>query len=321
MPRLGDKVIICEEVGYTHEGAIRPTLRSVDLDLDPRERLGIVGLNGTGKSTLLDLLAGRRRPTTGTIEVGPTVVLGYYDQRGVDLDEGARVRELVAGPTRAPGAPEDIALMERFWFTGDLPFARVSTLSGGERRRLQLLLVLAQRPNVVLLDEPTNDLDLDTLRIVEDFFDEWPGALVVVSHDRTFLERTVDRLLVVVDGGAVEPVVGGVTAFVDRLTGSRLDRPIRSAPRARTTATVAPSDETLPKRPRSASTLGRLLHEADRTVTRLSRERDRLLAQLSETADYTRLAELGRELQGAEERLNAAEHEWLTLAEEAEARD
>ena len=163
-------------------------LTGVDLVLGRRERLGIVGANGTGKSTLVELLAGRLRPTSGTVETGPTVVVGYYDQRGVELDQQARVQDLVAGPHRAPGSLADVALMKRFWFTGELPFARVGTLSGGERRRLQLLLVLAGRPNVLFLDEPTNDLDLDTLRILEDFLEEWPGALVVVSHDRTFLD-------------------------------------------------------------------------------------------------------------------------------------
>jgi len=104
--------------------------------------------------------------------------------------------------------------MERFWFTGELPFARVRTLSGGERRRLQLLVVLGERPNVLLLDEPTNDFDLDTLRALEDFLDDWPGALVAVSHDRTFLERTTDRLVSVADDGRIRGVAGGVAAWV-----------------------------------------------------------------------------------------------------------
>lgn len=316
-PRLGDRVIACTDVGFTYEGAPTPTLRGVTFDLDRRERLGIVGLNGTGKSTLLDLMAGRKQPTSGSIEVGPTVAIGYYDQHGIELDPNARIRELVAGPTRAPGSPEDIALMERFWFTGDLPFARVATLSGGERRRLQLLLVLAARPNVVFLDEPTNDLDLDTLRIVEDFFDDWPGALVVVSHDRTFLDRSVDRLLVVEVDGEVDPVVGGVAAFVDRLTGARTpSNPVR-APREQKPVALALAPVA---RPRSVSTLGRLMHEADKSVARLTKERERLLAEMSETTDYVELAELGRNFDDLAQRLIEAEHDWLSLAEEAEQR-
>ncbi len=204
-------------------------LSDVNLVLDRRERLGIVGANGSGKSTLVDLLAGRRQPTVGRIEVGPTVVAGYYDQLGVKLDLQARVQELVAGPHRTPGSLPDVELMKRFLFTGELPYARVGTLSGGERRRLQLLLVIAGRPNVLFLDEPTNDLDLDTLRILEDFLEEWPGALVVVSHDRTFLERTTDRLVSVGPGGSGVRSAGW-RGRVDRAGGGRRRSPGGIAP-------------------------------------------------------------------------------------------
>ncbi|HEX4244846.1 MAG TPA: ABC-F family ATP-binding cassette domain-containing protein, partial [Acidimicrobiales bacterium] len=206
-PRLGDKVIECVGVGFRYDHGPM-VLSGVDLLLGRRERLGIVGANGSGKSTLVDLLAGRRHPTAGRVEVGPTVVVGYYDQQGVELDLRARVQDLVAGPRRSPGSLADVELMKRFAFTGELPFARVGTLSGGERRRLQLLLVIAARPNVLFLDEPTNDFDLDTLRVLEDFLDDWPGALVVVSHDRTFLDRTTDHLVAVEADGTVAAVPG-----------------------------------------------------------------------------------------------------------------
>ena len=137
------------------------------------------------------------------------------------LDLQARVQDLVAGPHRTPGSLADVELMKRFLFAGELPYARVGTLSGGERRRLQLLLVIAGRPNVLFLDEPTNDLDLDTLRILEDFLEEWPGALVVVSHDRTFLERTTDRLVSVGPGGSVSGVPGGVDGWIAAGGGRR----------------------------------------------------------------------------------------------------
>ncbi len=320
-PRLGEQVITAERVGYRFDGAERETLHSVSIDLDPRERLGIVGPNGSGKTTLLDLLARRRQPSTGTIKVGSTVVIGYYDQHGVELDPSARVRDLVAGDRRAPGSPEDNLLMERFWFTKDLPFARVATLSGGERKRLQLLLVLAQRPNVVFLDEPTNDLDLDTLRVIEDFFDGWPGALVVVSHDRTFLDRSVDRLLVVDPDGSVRPVAGGVSAYVDELTRTtvqpRRESTSRAAAARRDASEVgAPPD---PKRPRSMSTLGRLMHEAEKTIARLARERDDLLVTMSETTDYLALARLGARFDEVQDLLVEAEHHWLELGIEAES--
>ncbi len=192
-PRLGDKVIELHGVGHRWNDG--PYLFSdLDLDLDPRERIGIVGPNGSGKSTLLDVIAGRLTPAQGEVEPGTTIRIGYYDQNGAELDPNQRVREAVAAPH--PPTSEHAVLLERFWFDRDAQFAPIGTLSGGERRRLQLLLVLAQRPNVLLLDEPTNDLDLDTLRVLEDFLEDWPGALITVSHDRAFLERTVEDALV-----------------------------------------------------------------------------------------------------------------------------
>ncbi len=129
------------------------------------------------------------------------------------LDPDAVVRELVAGPTRQPDW-EDRVLLERFWFDSTAQYAPVRMLSGGERRRLQLVMVLATKPNLLVLDEPTNDLDLDTLRALEAFLDEWPGALVVASHDRTFLDRTVDHVLAIAADGSVRRVPGGVDGWL-----------------------------------------------------------------------------------------------------------
>ncbi|HKH89116.1 MAG TPA: ATP-binding cassette domain-containing protein, partial [Acidimicrobiales bacterium] len=310
---LGDKVIECVGVGYQYTGATTAVVSGIELLLDPRERLGLVGANGSGKSTLLDLLDGRRKPTSGRMERGPTVVTGYYDQRGVDLDPDARVRDLVAGPTRSPGAPEDVALMERFWFTGSLPLARTGTLSGGERRRLQLLLVLAGRPNVLLLDEPTNDLDLDTLRILEDFLEDWPGALVVVSHDRTFLERTTERL-VALEGGQLAPIAGGLDAWMARAeAGAASPAPAPAGPRV--TVVGAPPA----RRQRSPSTLGRQLREVEKEMERLGRRRDELTEALAAAGDdHLELARVGRILTDVQADLTTLENNWLALAEEAD---
>jgi ATP-binding cassette subfamily F protein uup len=212
MPRLGDTVIELEDVSDGYGDHL--LFEHVDLKLGPGERLGIVGVNGSGKSTMLDVLSGRRRPRSGRVVHGGTVRVGYYDQRGIDLPLDARVRELVAGPTRQPDWT-DAALLERLWFGTDAQWAPVRLLSGGERRRLQLALVLRQAPNVLLLDEPTNDLDLDTLRALEDLLDNWPGTLVVVSHDRAFLERTVEDVVVLDPSGATT----GGTGYAGRVPG------------------------------------------------------------------------------------------------------
>jgi len=322
-PRLGDKVIECTGVGFRY-GNGPVVLSDVNLVLDRRERLGIVGANGSGKSTLLDLLAGRRRPTAGRIEVGPTVVVGYYDQLGVKLDLQARVQELVAGPHRTSGSLPDIELMKRFLFTGELPFARVGTLSGGERRRLQLLLVIAGRPNVLFLDEPTNDLDLDTLRILEDFLEEWPGALVVVSHDRTFLERTTDRLVAVGARGTVSGVPGGVEGWIARMESGDARR-AGALPAAPTTSTgtTVPKKSVRPRTGVGSSARGavptnRLLREAEKNMVKLQRQRDKVVEELTGARDHVEMNRLGAELAAAQAALSDAEDTWLNLAEEAE---
>ncbi|HET6964978.1 MAG TPA: ABC-F family ATP-binding cassette domain-containing protein [Acidimicrobiales bacterium] len=326
-PRLGSKVIELEGAGFTYSPDVAPVLRDVNLALDPRERLAVVGANGSGKSTLLELLAGVRPAGEGRVERGPTVVVGYYTQHGPDLDPAARVRDLVAGPTRAPGDPADVRLMERFWFTGELPWATVVTLSGGERRRLQLLMVLAGRPNVLLLDEPTNDLDLDTLRALEDFLDGWPGALVTVSHDRTFLDRVTDRLVACRDNTVTE-VPGGLGAWIAEMTSggtaSSGRRPAASgsvlAAGARTTPPGRPgrADSAPPRR--SASTVGFELRRLDKELARLTRDRDRLVEAMSVAADHRDLARIGEELAEVQAQVESAEEQWLTLAEEAESR-
>jgi ABC transport system ATP-binding/permease protein len=323
-PRLGDKVIEAINLSYSYDESAPLVLNGVDLDIGPGERLGIVGPNGIGKSTLLDLLAGRRQPNTGSIEVGSTVVIGYYDQLGVELDPSARVQDLVAGPNQPSGSLQDIALMERFWFTGDLPYAPVGTLSGGERRRLQMLLVLAKRPNVLFLDEPTNNLDLDTIRILEEFFEEWSGALVVVSHDRTFLDRTIDRLVGLDASGTLSPVSGGLSAWIDE--AERRSASGRSfAATSSLGATGSPPGQGrragAQSRGRSISTIHRELRDAEREITRLEGVRDELTLRLSATTQHGELAEIGSALVAAQDALASTEHRWLELSEESERRE
>ena len=317
-PRLGSKVIELDGVGFSYPAG-PPVLRNVTVALDPLERLAVVGANGSGKTTLLEVMAGFALPSTGTLERGATVVTGYYSQHGLDLDPGARVRDLVAGPTRVPGDPVDVRLMERFWFTGELPWATVGTLSGGERRRLQLLLVLAGRPNVLLLDEPTNDLDLDTLRALEEFLDGWPGAVVTVSHDRTFLDRVTDRVVACHDGH-LSALAGGVPAWIAQMTAGiglggtvpgRADR-TSPDPNGRVVAQK-------PRKGRSATTVGFELRRLDKELARLTRDRDRLVEALTSTADHAELARIGQELADVQSHVDEAEERWLVLAEEAES--
>jgi ATP-binding cassette subfamily F protein uup len=318
--RLGDKVLELHAVGFHHPDG--PDLLSgLDLTLDRGSRLGIVGPNGAGKSTLLDLLAGRICPTSGTIERGVTVRVGYHDQLGVELDLNQRVRDAVAGPTRVASWQED-RLLERFWFGADARHAPIRLLSGGERRRLQLLLILADRPNVLLLDEPTNDLDLDTLRSLEDFLEDWAGALVVVSHDRAFLERTVDEILAFDGRGGVEMVPGGYPAWVASRTGRR---PEATPGRTSASATVRPQSPGVPlgAGKTSSSDAGRAspsttrerLKRTERDLAGLNRRRLVLEQELTTVgADHVALARIGTALATLQAEIERTEDHWLELS-------
>ncbi|MDP9005896.1 MAG: ABC-F family ATP-binding cassette domain-containing protein [Actinomycetota bacterium] len=318
-PRLGSKVIELHGVGHRFAPS-PPLFQGLELGLGPGDRLGLVGPNGSGKSTLLDVIAGRLAPSAGTVETGPTVRIGYYDQTGRDLDPTLRVREAVAGSQGTPSW-EQVRLMERFWFDADAQWAPIGTLSGGEQRRLQLLLVLAELPNVLLLDEPSNDLDLDTLRALEDHLDTWPGTVVVVSHDRAFLERTVEDVLVLDGQGRAALAPGGCPGYVSSLQPAGFRGTVPSpATSPGSSATPAPgaAPEPAPTKVRSASTLRRLLAQAERVMVEAGAERDRLVAELSAAGgDHAALARIAHALSEAEARLHRAEEHWLALAEES----
>jgi ATP-binding cassette subfamily F protein uup len=310
--RLGSKGVELRDVSFAWpDGTV--VLRNVSLRLEPGARVGVVGPNGAGKSTLLDLVAGRLHAVSGAVERGATVQLGYYDQLGRTLDLSQRVREAVAGDKGEPSLA-DVALMRRFWFDGDAQFAPIGTLSGGERRRLQLLLTLIEQPNVLLLDEPTNDLDLDTLRALEDLLDDWPGIAVVVSHDRVFLDRTVDQVLAVDEAGGVREVRGGVAGWLEqRRQAATAPQPSAPSPTSPRPARQRPSSG------RSPSTVRRQLAQAERDMAAATQRRDALLADLGTATDHRELTRLGDELTAAQACVDQAEEAWLALADEAEA--
>ena len=217
------------------------------------------------------------------------MVTGYADQQTSLLDPEAIVRKLVAGPLREPDW-EDRALLERFWFDSTAQFAPVQMLSGGERRRLQLVMVLATKPNLLVLDEPTNDLDLDTLRALEDFLDDWPGALVVASHDRTFLDRTVDHVLAIDPGGDLRGSPGGVQGWL----AERAPTPAigTGAITVDPTSPTKPVDRrpTSPRQARATSqyTLGRQMRETEQAMAKLERQVDAVARRACRDDDHER---------------------------------
>jgi ATP-binding cassette subfamily F protein uup len=242
------------------------------------------------------------------------VKIGYYDQLGRDMELSQRVREAVAGDKGEPSVA-DVILMKQFWFDGDAQFAPIGTLSGGERRRLQLLLTLVQQPNVLLLDEPTNDLDLDTLRALEAFLDDWPGIVITVSHDRSFLDRVTDELFALDGRGGADWIRGGVAAWL----AQREATPVSAKPVANAKPVAAAVQRAKPVAGRSPSTVRRQLGQAERDLAEATQRRDRVALELQTAVDHREMGAIGERLAGAQEAVDAAEERWLGLADEAEA--
>ncbi|HLM54728.1 MAG TPA: ABC-F family ATP-binding cassette domain-containing protein, partial [Pyrinomonadaceae bacterium] len=216
--RLGKKVLELRDVAKSYDG--RALVGGFSRILKPGERIGVIGPNGAGKTTLLEIIAGRVAPDAGSLEVGQTVRIGYYDQESRALEEQERVIDYVrAVAERVETADGSFItagqMLERFLFTGAMQYAPIAKLSGGERRRLYLLRVLMGAPNLLLLDEPTNDLDIQTLITLEDYLDGFPGNLIVVSHDRYFLDRTVEHVIRFEGEGRLREYPGNYSAFLE----------------------------------------------------------------------------------------------------------
>lgn len=232
--RLGSKIINCKNVNYFWEGGC--LLKDFSYNFQRYDKVGIVGRNGVGKSTFLDLLTGAIQPSSGIIERGESLVIGYYRQEGMDFSGDDTVLDIV-GDTR---------LLGRFLFPHDMLNTKVSRLSGGEKRRLYLLTILMKNPNLLILDEPTNDLDIVTLNILEEYLKEYGGSLIIVSHDRHFLDRVVEHLLVFCGDGIVKDFIGTFSeyrAYVRDYEASRKKEPSEPKPAEPAKAQKAPDNK------------------------------------------------------------------------------
>lgn len=216
--RLGRKIV---ELEHLHKQADEKVLiQDFSYIAVPGDRIGIVGPNGSGKSTLLNMIAGKLQPDSGTVTLGPTVKLGYFTQEHQEMDDTQRVIEYIKDEAEvvrtADGTPITASqMLERFLFSPTMQWTPIAKLSGGEKRRLYLLRVLMSAPNVLLLDEPTNDLDIQTLSVLEQYLDEFPGVVIVVSHDRFFLDRTADKIWAFEGDGKVRVHVGAYTEYAE----------------------------------------------------------------------------------------------------------
>jgi ATP-binding cassette subfamily F protein uup len=315
--RLGKTVFELEDVGLTVGS--RPLLADVTWLLGPGDRVGILGVNGSGKSSLLRLLDGSLAAADGTIIRGKTVRLAHLSQELVELDPDQRVREAVEEVRlRIRVGDRELSagqLLERLGFSAERQWTPIGELSGGERRRVQLLRLLMDEPNVLLLDEPTNDLDIETLTELEDLLDGWPGTLVVVSHDRYFLERVTDHVVALLGDGKLSFLGGGVAEYLDRIRAARV------APVARAGRASGPSVSSVS----SASSAGaeraarKELQRLERQLDRLTGREEELTAELAANAtDYEKLTALGADLRAVQAEKSDLEERWLTVAAELE---
>jgi ATP-binding cassette subfamily F protein uup len=302
--------------------------RGVDFELVPEDRIGIIGPNGVGKSTLLDILAGQLEPDSGEARWGETVQIGYYDQqsRGLQVAIAKNVRVIEFINERAPLIRTDdgrrieaAQMLEWFMFTRPQQQARIGSLSGGERRRLYMLSVLVQQPNVLLLDEPTNDLDIPTLTVLEEFLDHFQGCVVVVSHDRYFLDRTVDFLATFEDGRFSSRHPGPYEAYQARREEEE-ESIVKKTARQSAAEQNSSSREPRLERPRKLSwNEKRELEALNGQVAQLEEEQAELQEAINHIGeDYEQLGVLVGRLQSVEAELDNLIERWLELSELAE---
>jgi ABC transport system ATP-binding/permease protein len=319
--RLGKDVVDIEDVDLWR--GERQLLSDATWRLGAGDRVGIVGVNGAGKTSVLSLISGALSPSAGKMKLGRTVALQHLTQALDDVDPDGRVLPTVEAIRRVTitkdGEITATSMLERFGFTGDRLTARLGDLSGGERRRFQLLKLLLTEPNVLLLDEPTNDLDIETLNVLEDFLDAWPGTLIVVSHDRYFLERVTDSVWALLGDGKLSMLPRGVDEYLERrqalLAGGGASQ------RADAESSTPATSESKKAKPGSAEE-----RAARKALSRIEKQLKKVLLreieinkELAEvTEDFDRLAPLGAELKAVLAEKDDLELEWLEAAEVVE---
>jgi ABC transport system ATP-binding/permease protein len=312
--RLGKKVLAVRDLSKSYDD--NQLFAGVDFHLEPGDRVGIIGPNGAGKSTFLDILAGRTAPDSGSITWGETVHLGYYDQESAALPDDQRIIDYIeslAPLVRTDNGERVDAAQMLTWFLFSRAEQRtyIGDLSGGERRRVYLLRTLLHQPNVLLLDEPTNDLDIQTLTVLEEFLDHFRGALVVVSHDRYFLDRNVDFLVHFGD----RDVSGRYPAPFSTYQRLRREQEKEAAPRPASLQARPSAPAEKPVSRRLTWRERQEMEQLERQIADLETEKETLATAVNASGDdYLRLQELADEIREIETALETAMERWLELA-------
>lgn len=310
--RLGKKIIEIHNISKSFEG--KPLIKDFDINIQRDARIGIVGRNGCGKSTFLKLMVGKIKPDSGEIVIGDTVKIGYFSQESDDMPLDIRAIDYVKQSSNrietVDGVLTASQLMEKFLFTGEQQYSLIGKLSGGERKRLYLLKILITAPNVLLLDEPTNDLDITTLEILEEYIDNFKGAVIAISHDRYFLDKIADSIWEFTGSGEVNRYLGGYTDYLEK----------RPAP-----VEISKQKDDKPK-PKNKSAKLKFSYNEQREFDSIDSEIEQLENEISRideeignsSSDFEKLQRLMEEKQAAEEKLEQKMDRWVYLNDLAE---
>lgn len=313
MSRLGGKILELEKVSKSF--GEKRILNKFDYVFRRGERIGIIGENGSGKSTFLNIITEKIKPDSGNVSVGETIVYGYYTQQGIQIKEDKRVieviREIADVIQTADGSTISAAqFLMRFQFSYELQHQFVSKLSGGEKRRLHLLTVLVRNPNFLILDEPTNDLDLITLNVLEDFLSSFPGCLIIVSHDRYFMDKLVDHLFIFEGDASVRDFPGNYSQYRQQRIEEEKKKEDVKKPKAEP---VAVKEQTKPK---GSFKVRHEFEQLEKQIAELESKKAELEKKLSHDLSYDELDNTTKEIAGVIKQIEEKTNRWLELSDE-----
>jgi ATP-binding cassette subfamily F protein uup len=319
--RIGKKVIELKNVSKAYNG--RTLIKDFTYEFSPEDRIGIIGGNGAGKSTLMDIITARVKPDSGIVEIGSTIHIGYFNQHSEELLTAVNEDQRVIDYIKEEGEFIEISdgtkitasqMLERFLFPGNQQYAPIHKLSGGEKRRLFLLRILISAPNLLILDEPTNDLDVQTLAVLEDYLEDFNGCVIVVSHDRYFLDRTVDTIFALEAGGSLRQYPGNYSIYLDYKKAEEA-QPQETAKAVIVEKVTSPVIETK-KRRRLSNWERREFAELEGKIAKLEAEKTALEKKLATMAgNYSEVQKLYEEVENLKKNIDLSTERWLELAE------
>ncbi|MBE9117877.1 ABC-F family ATP-binding cassette domain-containing protein [Lusitaniella coriacea LEGE 07157] len=322
--RIGKKVIELREIGKAYDG--RTLIKDFSYNFNPEDRIGIIGPNGAGKSTLMDIITGRVQPDSGTVEIGSTIHIGYFDQHSdaVIANENQRVIEYLRDVAELVKTTDGSVItasqmLERFLFPPNQQYAPINKLSGGEKRRLFLLQVLMSAPNVLILDEPTNDLDVQTLSVLEEYLEDFNGCVIVVSHDRYFLDRAIDVIFALEPGGNLRQYPGNYSVYLDYKKAEEAqesqEKKEKIAQNPKPKAPEKPAQS--PKSGKLSYKEKREYEQLEQQIPQLEAEKENLETSLynNPPSDFAQMQQLTERLSQLIQDIDGATERWLELAE------